>query len=149
MDARPRFGGAFLLENAMPAICLATESDVMRIVDMVEDLRAAVHGLMPVSRPWTASVVAGLIQSPHGVVYVSHGGFIAGSLQQTVVNPAWVAMEHGWFARDRSGMRLLRAFEAWAADQGAVGVALSTGAGGPDLARLGYAMTEQNWVKGI
>lgn len=127
----------------------ATESDVMRIVDMVEDLRAAVSGLMPVSRPWTAAMVAGLIQSPDAIVLVSDGGFIAGSLQPTIINPARVAMEHGWFARDRSGLRLLRAFEGWAADRGAVMVKMSTGAAGPDLGRLGYTMTEQNWVKSI
>ncbi len=127
----------------------AIESDVMRIVDMVEDLRAAVDGMMPVSRPWTAAMVAGLIQSPEAVVYVSDGGFIAGSLQPTIINPARVAMEHGWFARDRSGMRLLRSFERWAVDQGAVMVKMSTGAVGPDLGRLGYTMTEQNWVKRI
>ena len=127
----------------------ATETDVMRIVDLVEDLRAAVDGLMPVSRPWTAAMVAGLIQSPDAIVLVSDGGFIAGSLQPTIINPARVAMEHGWFARDRSGLRLLRAFEGWAADRGAVMVKMSTGAAGPDLGRLGYTMTEQNWVKSI
>ena len=58
-------------------------------------------------------------------------------------------MEHGWFARDRSGMRLLRAFEEWAAEQGAVMVKMSTGAVGPYLGRLGYTMTEKTWVKGI
>lgn len=127
----------------------ATESDVMRVVDMVEDLRAAVSGLMPVSRPWTAAMVAGLIQSPDAIVLVSDGGFIAGSLQPTIINPARVAMEHGWFARDRSGMPLLRAFERWAAGQGAAMVKMSTGAAGPELWRLGYTMTEQNWVKAI
>lgn len=127
----------------------ATESDVMQIVDWIEDLRAAVDGMMSVSRPWTAAMVAGLIQSPEAVVYVSDGGFIAGSMQPTIINPARVAMEHGWFARDRSGMRLLRAFERWAVDQGAVMVKMSTGAAGPDLGRLGYSMTEQNWVKRI
>ena len=127
----------------------ASETDVMRIVDLVEDLRAAVDGLMPVSRPWTAAMVAGLIQSPDAIVLVSDGGFIAGSLQPTIINPARVAMEHGWFARDRSGLRLLRAFEGWAADRGAVMVKMSTGAAGPDLGRLGYTMTEQNWVKSI
>ena len=94
-------------------------------------------------------MVAGLIQSPDAIVLVSDGGFIAGSLQPTIINPARVAMEHGWFARDRSGLRLLRAFEGWAADRGAVMVKMSTGAAGPDLGRLGYTMTEQNWVKSI
>ncbi len=125
----------------------ATEADVMRVVDMIEDLRAAVDGMMPVSRPWTASVVAGLIQNPDGVVLVGEGGFLAGCLQATVINPAKVALELGWFARDRSGMRLLRAFEVWAAESGAAMIKMSTGAVGPDLARIGYTMTEKTWVK--
>ncbi len=127
----------------------ATDADVLRIVDMIEDLRAAVDGLMPVSRPWTAAAVAALIQSPDALVLVSDGGFIAGSMQPTIINPARVAMEHGWYARDRSGLPLLRAFEAWATDQGAAMVKMSTGAVGPDLARLGYTMTEKTWVKAI
>ena len=127
----------------------ATEADVMHVVDLVEDLRAAVDGLMPVNRPWTAAMVAQLIHSPEAVVLVSDGGFIAGSMQPTIINPARVAMEHGWFARDRSGIRLLRAFEEWAGEQGAVMVKMSTGAVGPDLGRLGYTMTEKTWVKGI
>lgn len=127
----------------------ACEADVMQVVDWIEDLRAAVDGLMPVNRPWTANVVANLIHSPDGIVFVSDGGFLAGCLQPTVVSPARVAMELGWFARDRSGMRLLRAFEAWAAEKGAEMVKMSTGASGPDLGRLGYRMTEQNWVRRI
>lgn len=127
----------------------ATQADIMQVVDWVEDLRAAVDGMMPVSRPWTAAMVAGLIQSPDGIVLVSNGGFIAGSLQPTIINPQRVAMEHGWFARDRSGMRLLRAFEEWAVDHRAGMVKMSTGSVGPHLGRLGYMMTEQNWVKRI
>lgn len=130
-------------------IRLATEADVMRVVDMIEDLRAAVDGMMPVSRPWTAQVVAGLIQSPDAIVLVSDGGFLAGAMQPTIINPARIALEMGWFARDRSGMRLLRAFELWAAEQGAAMVKMSTGAVGPDLARAGYTMTEKTWVKAI
>ncbi len=130
-------------------IRLATDADVMRVVDLIEDLRTAVDGMMPVSRPWTASVVASLIQNPQGLVFVSDGGFIAGCIQQTVINPSPVAMELGWFARDRSGMALLRAFEAWAAEQGAEMVKMSTGAVGPDLGRVGYTMTEKTWVRRI
>lgn len=133
----------------MAKIRTATEADILRIVDMIEDLRAAVDGLMPVSRPWTAAVVQGLIQSPDAIVLVSDGGFIAGSMQPTVVNPARVLMEHGWFARDRSGMALLRAFERWGADQGASMIKMSTGAVGPDLGRIGYQMTEMSWVKAV
>lgn len=127
----------------------ATHDDILWIVDMIEDLRAAVDGMMPVSRPWTASVVAGLIDNPQAAVFVSDGGFIAGLIQPTVINPAPVALENGWFARDGSGLALLRAFEAWATEQGAEMVKMSTGAVGPDLGRMGYAMTEKSWVKRI
>lgn len=130
-------------------IRLATEADVLQIVDWIEDLRAAVDGLMPVSRPWTAQVVAGLIQNPDALVLVSDGGFLAGSMQPTVISPDRVAMEHGWYATDGSGLRLLRRFERWAINQGAVMVRMSTGMKGPDLARLGYTATEMNWVKRV
>ena len=125
----------------------ATHLDVMRIVGMVEELRDAVNGLMPVNRPWTAQFVASLIDSPQGVVFVTDGGFIAGMLQPTVINPAPVAMENGWFANDGSGRALLGAFEAWGREQGAEMVKLSTGAVGPDLCKAGYVLTEKTWVK--
>lgn len=131
----------------MEGVRLAHAGDIMTIVGMVEELREAVDGLVPVSRPYTAQVLAGLISDPRGVVFVSDGGFVAGSVQPLIINPVMVAMEHGWFARDRSGLALLRAFETWAADQGAEMVKLSTGASGPDLGRIGYTMTEQNWVR--
>lgn len=134
-------------------IRIATLDDVMMAVDWVEYLCRAVDGQMAVNRPWTANVVANLIQSPEALVLISgnadRGGMLAASLQPTVINPAKVAMEHAWVANDRSGLRLLRAFEGWAAERGAVMVKMSTGAAGPDLGRLGYTMTEQNWVKSI
>lgn len=125
----------------------AQACDVLRIVDMVEDLRTAVAGPIPVDRPWTARTVAGLIASPDGIVLVSDGGFIAGSLQPTIINPRPIAMEHGWFARDRSGLALLRQFEGWARHHGAALIQLSTGPDGLDLSRLGYRIAEKAWVK--
>ena len=105
-------------------IRIATLDDVMMAVDWVEYLCRAVDGQMAVNRPWTANVVANLIQSPEALVLISgnadRGGMLAASLQPTVINPAKVAMEHAWVANDRSGIRLLRAFEEWAGEQGAV-----------------------------
>lgn len=126
---------------------LATASDIPRVTDMVEGLRAAIGGAVPVDRAWTARTLAGLIAGRDSEVWVSRGGFIAGSLQPTVINPAPVAMEHGWWATDGSGLRLLRCFEAWAAARGAMLIQISTGPQGPDVARLGYRMVEQAWVK--
>ena len=127
----------------------ATGSDVMPIVDMIERLRAAVDGPIPVDRAHTAAVVASLIADPDALVLVSRAGFIAGRLTPTIINPAPIAQELGWWAADGSGLRLLRVFERWAADRGALLVQLSTGAVGPDLSRLGYCRAEQAWVRGL
>lgn len=127
----------------------AAGSDVLSIVDMIERLRAAVDGPIPVDRAHTASVVAGLIADPDALVLVSGAGFIAGRLTPTIINPAPIASEMGWWAADGSGLRLLRAFERWAAERGALLVQLSTGSAGPDLSRLGYRRAEQAWVRVI
>ncbi len=127
----------------------ATGSDVLPIVAMIERLRAAVDGPIPVDRAHTAAVVASLIADPDALVLVSGAGFIAGRLTPTIINPARIAQELGWWAADGSGLRLLRAFERWAADRGAALVQLSTGAVGPDLSRLGYRRVEQAWTRAI
>ena len=127
----------------------ATTDDVLRIVDMVEALRLAVGGPVAVDRPWTARTVAGLLASPDGAVWVSSEGFLAASLQRTIINPAPIAVEHGWSATDGTGLRLMRWFEAWARERGAVLIQLSTGPTGPDLTRLGYWRAEQAWVRSI
>lgn len=125
----------------------AGAGDVLDIVDMIEDLRTAVGGPVAVDRAWTAQTLARLMASPEGAVWRSDRGFIAGSVQPTIISPALIAVEHGWWAADRSGVSLLRAFEAWAATRGATLVQLSTGAEGLDLTRLGYRIAERAWIK--
>ena len=125
----------------------ATANDVIRVVEMIEDLRAAVQGPIPVDRAWTARTVAGLIASDDGAVWITDGGFIAGVIEPTIISPARVAKEMGWYSRDRSGLLLLRAFEGWARMRGATLIQLSTGAEGLDLSRFGYRIAERAWVK--
>ena len=56
----------------------------------------------------------------HGFVAVSDKGFIAGIAQPLPLNHEWlVASEFLWWAEDKSGMRLLRAFRNWAKSIGA------------------------------
>lgn len=123
--------------------------DIFRVVDMVSELRASVCGAVPIDRPWTARTLAELISNPDGAVWVSEAGFLAASIQRSVVNPAPIAVEHGWFAKDGSGLKLLRFYESWARKKGASFVTLSTGPVGPDLSRLGYRRAEQAWVRVI
>lgn len=127
----------------------ATAADILAVVDMVGALREAVGGPVSVDRAHTAQTLAALVASHDGAVWVSANGFLAASLQRSVINPAPMAVEHGWWASDGSGLRLLRAYERWARDKGAAFITLSTGPDGPDLARLGYRRAETAWVRGI
>ena len=133
----------------MGLIRAATAADVIRIVDMIERLRAAVDGPIRVDRAHTAATVARLIGADDGLVLVSDGGFIAGLLTSTVISPVPIVQEIGWFAGDGSGLRLLRALESWARSRGAALVQLSTGSGGPDLSRRGYRQAEVAWVRSV
>ena len=125
----------------------ATASDILTIVDQVEALRVAVGGPVAVDRAWTARTLAALLESPDGSVWVSGGGFLAASIQRSIISPVPMAVEHGWWASDGSGLRLLRIYESWARDKGAALITLSTGPVGPDLSRLGYRRVEQAWTR--
>lgn len=125
----------------------ATASDILTIVDQVEALRAAVGGPVAVDRAWTARTLAALLESPDGSVWVSGGGFLAASIQRSIISPVPMSVEHGWWASDGTGLRLLRIYESWAKDKGAALITLSTGPTGPDLSRLGYRRVEQAWTR--
>lgn len=126
-------------------------ADVSHVVRLVMALRAAVSGPQEVDPSHTGAQVLRLMQSPSGVVYVSTGGFIAGEVAATIINPAPVAIEHGWFATDQSGLRLLSAFEAWAEKMGCTGIKMSTGAthsaAATILERRGYQPAELAWFR--
>lgn len=131
----------------MGVIRLATPADIPRLVDMVAALAEASGMPVTVDRDWTARSLLALIASRDSAVWISGDGFLAAQLVRSTVSPQPIAAEHGWYARDGSGLRLLRAFETWAAERGAVMIRLSTGAGGPDLARLGYRPVETAWIR--
>lgn len=127
----------------------AVARDIPHIIDLVERLAAAVSGPQRVDRLKTGETLAGLLADPAGVVLVSDGGFIAGRIAATVISPDPVAFEMGWFAEDRSGLGLLRAFEAWATERGATLIKLSCNGGAAQviLERFGYRATETAMVK--
>lgn len=129
----------------------AIEVDIPRLIDMTAALAASVRGPQQVCRLRTGETLASLLRNPHGAVFVSDGGFIAGQMMQTVISPDLVAFELGWFASDRSGLRLLRAFEAWAAKQGATLIKMSANGGAAQriLERRGYEVAEVQMVKKV
>lgn len=128
---------------------LAVEADIPRIIDLVEKLADWVKGPQRVCRLKTGETLAGLLQDPRGVVLVTDRGFIAGCITQTVISPDPVAVELGWYAEDRSGLVLLRAFETWANQQGASLIKLSCNGGAAQriLERAGYRAAETAMVK--
>lgn len=127
----------------------AIVDDIPRIVEMVERLTEAVGGPQRVCRIKAGEALAGLIAGPDGAVWVSRGGFIAGLLTQTIINPDPVAVELGWWAEDRSGLQLLRTFEAWARSRGATLIKMSCAGGVAQsvLERSGYRIAEIAMVR--
>jgi len=127
----------------------ATPADIPPVIDWIEGLVRAVDGPQQVCRIRTGETLAGLIASPNGIVLVSDGGFIAGCITQTVISPDPVAVELGWYATDRSGLRLLRAFEGWARDRGATLIKMSCNGGAAQrlLERAGYRAAEIQMVR--
>lgn len=135
-------GAWHLIRNAVVA-------DIPRILDMIERLASAVEGPQRVDRLKAGETLAGLIADPSGIVLVSDGGFIAGHLGQTIISPDPVAFELGWYAEDKTGLQLLRAFEAWANERGATLIKLSCNGGAAQriLERSGYRVAEIAMVK--
>ncbi|MCZ4351527.1 hypothetical protein O4H61_03275 [Roseovarius aestuarii] len=62
-----------------------------------------------------------------------------------------MAFELGWYAEDKSGLRLLRTFEAWAKGSGATLIKLSCNGGTAQriLERCGYAVAELQMCKAV
>lgn len=127
----------------------ATIHDIPRILDLIEALTIAVSGPQRPCRIATGETLSNLINGPDGLCLVSNGGFIAGTLGRTLISPDPVAIEMGWYATDRSGLRLLRAFEAWAHSRGATLIKMSCNGGAAQalLVRCGYRVAETAMVK--
>jgi hypothetical protein len=125
----------------------ARVDDIPRLIDLVGRLvaRAGIPQQMDAGR--VREVLEGMLASPAtAAVWVTEAGFLAATLERTVISHEPIAVEHGWYAEDGRGMELLAALELWADCHGAR-VRLSTGAVGPDLSRLGYRLVEKAWVK--
>jgi hypothetical protein len=124
----------------------ATPADIPRLIGLTGRLLAA-SGIPQVMDPERVrEVLQSLLNRIDAAVWITDAGFLAASIERTVISPEPVAVEHGWYAEDGKGLHLLRALELWADCHGAR-VRLSTGPDGPDLARLGYRMVERAWVK--
>lgn len=134
----------------------ATTEDIPAIVGMVERLRASVRSPLEVDPHVTARFVSALLASPLAVVWVVAGsnaptGFLAASVGTASVSMLPIAVEHGWWAEQGGGLRLLKAYLSWASDVGCFAARMSTPPHNERAAaildRLGFDLAEQAWVK--
>lgn len=133
----------------------ATNEDIAAIVAMTERLRASVASPLPVDPVVTARFVAGLLASPLGWVRVVDAGegptgFLAASIGTASIAMAPIAVEHGWWAEQGGGLRLLKQYIAWAKERGCFAARMSTQTDVDDAARIlkliGFKPAEQAWV---
>lgn len=70
---------------------------------------------------------AAAIENEDCAVIVSPGGMLIGSIITPMFDPNWrIAVELIWYAEDKNGLRLLRAFKDWALDMDADEIRLSS-----------------------
>lgn len=129
----------------------ATPDDLFRLVSMGRQFHDASGMPFNYDPEATAGFLSMLMS--RGVVLVSDTGMIGGMLLPAYTNPAWqMAVELFWWA-EGGGMALLRAFEEWAANEGAQEVRMTSLASleraGGILKAKGYAPAEISYRKVI
>lgn len=120
--------------------------DIPQLIGLVRRLVASTGVPQNVDDDRVRAVLMAMMVRADAAVWVSPMGFLAATIEHTVISFAPIAAEHGWYAEDGQGLRLLREFEAWADARGAT-PRLSTGMTGLDLGRIGYRAVEMAWVR--
>ena len=132
----------------------ATHDDIPRLVVMGRKFHEKAEIPAPYSEAATSNLLAGLIDSPDGAVFVTDAGMIGGMLAPAYCSTDWrMAVELFWWAEDRSGLRLLAMFEKWAQNSGANEIRMTTIAGLETATRIldrrGYRPIEISHIKVI
>lgn len=132
-------------------IVRATTGDIPRLIEMGREFHSVSGVASPFDPEAAKATLTAMIWNPAAVVLVSERGGIGGALVPSYVATSWVmAVEMFWWARG-DGLPLLRAFEAWADEQGAQEVRMTTLTALPRadriLKRLGYAPVEISYTK--
>lgn len=150
----------------MSTVRLATVSDVDALVELGRKFVSYSNysNMISVSDDNIARGLCGILDV--GVVFVADKkgvivGGIAGAMSSLWFAPhVKVATELAWWVREEdrntpAAVRLLRAFEIWAADQGASHIAMSDliiqgdAPAGKLFEKLGYTLTERSHIKGV
>lgn len=96
-----------------------------------------------------------LIETDHNCLFVGERGAIGGCSGPHPFNHAhWIAQELFWWSEGREGLRLLDAFEGWAAARCATVRMITLEAVEPErmgrlYERRGYAPLEHGYIKGL
>ncbi|MCI5040026.1 MAG: hypothetical protein MRY81_10110 [Donghicola eburneus] len=132
----------------------ATLQDIPRLAALGQRFHAASGMPFGYDPDQIAGFLQGLIENESGVVLCSEQSLICGVLSPAYCDPNWMmAVELAWWSEDRQGLKLLRAFEAWARDKGANEVRMTTLCSLPAaekiMSRTGYAPAEISYRKVI
>lgn len=145
----------------MTTIREATAADLPALHGMVQEfLQTSRYGLVLSAEPGRVEATVGLLEALGGVVLVADDGGTLVGLLALVVGPhpltgEVVAEELAWWVAPvarygRVGLRLLRAAEAWARDQGVVWLTLADPLALDTVgryARFGYTAIETRSIK--
>ena len=133
----------------------ATEADIPRLLDMGARFaeRAGLVDHVGYNPDDMADTFRLMIESEHAVIFIGESGAIGGHASPHPFNRAhWVAQEIFWWSEGREGLRLLQAYEDWAAERcQSVGM-ITLEAVEPDrtarlFERKGYRPLERTFLK--
>lgn len=132
----------------------AIEADIPQLVDMARKFHDASNQFAPFSEAASTGLAQNLMASPDGVIFITDAGMIGGMLGPAYCAEGWnFAVELFWWAEDRNGLRLLKAFEDWAKSKNANEVRMTTltnlGAADKILRKRGYQPLEISYGKVI
>lgn len=137
------------------SVRVAGHADVPDLVEM--GMRFIARAGTPATEVTNATqFFAGLIDNPAGVIFRTDGGFLAAFVAPLYYRPDYLqAHEALWWSEDGRGLRLLRAYEAWAREMGAHEILMSSLHGitgdpvGKLMRRNGYVPRDITYVKEI
>ena len=130
----------------------ATITDIPELLEMGKKFHAASGQPFEFNEDAVGSLLIDMMLLPDGVVFRSDAGLVGGKIAPAYCDPDWrVAIELFWWAEDRQGLKLLRAFEAWAKDNEANEVRMTTLPALPSadaiVRRFGYEPSEISYSR--
>jgi GNAT superfamily N-acetyltransferase len=147
----------------MTVIRQANQTDIFDLLVLARGFSREAPAMHKWDKDKTEALLKAVIDTPNCVTYIWEEdgevvGGLLGTLQPLFMSHTLVAAELAWFVdesvRGKSGaLRLVKAFEGWAKDQGADYITMADIEGIANLGklynRLGYEKTETSYSKRI